>query len=155
AFDSGLLNVGALHGKSRGKSSIERFVQIDDHHDAGLNRDSEQGDIADPHCNTEVITKVPLEQKSPRQSVERRKDQDQRFGHRAEHHVEQQKDGDEDNRQNDLEPLFGAQFELIFAGPFQAIADWQLKLFLKMAVGASDEAAIIPCVQIEINIAGK
>ncbi len=67
-------------------------MQIDDHHDSGLDRDSEQRDIADPDRNTEVVAKVPLEKKASRQRLEGRKDQNECLGHRPEHHVQQQKD---------------------------------------------------------------
>jgi hypothetical protein len=84
AFGGRLLNIDALQGGSCGKFPVERFVQIDDHHDASLDRDSKQRDVANPDCNTEVIAKVPLKKKAslvrpvaermaPRLAVERRK----------------------------------------------------------------------------------
>jgi len=48
AFDGGLLHIDALQGRPGGKFTIERFVQIYDHHDSGLERDSEQRDVANP-----------------------------------------------------------------------------------------------------------
>ena len=83
---------------SGGKLPIERFVQIYDHHDFGLDRDTEQRDVANPDGNAEIVAKLPLEKKPSRHRIQRRKDQNQCFGHGSEHHIEQHKDRKEDNR---------------------------------------------------------
>jgi hypothetical protein len=98
AFDGGLLDVGALQDGSGGKPPVERFVQIDDHHDTRLDRDPKQRDVANPDRNAEIVAKVPLEKKAARHRVERRKDQNQRFSHGSEHHIKQHKDCEEDDR---------------------------------------------------------
>ena len=134
-----------------GELPVERFVQIDDHHNASLDRDSEQRDVANPDRNTEIVAKEPLEKKASRHRIERRKDQNQRFGHGTEHHIQQHKDRDEDDRQNDLQPLLGAQFEFIFARPLQAVAGRQMEFLLQEFVGPGDEAAIVPSVQIQVR----
>src|ERR1700731_1662317 len=144
AFDGGLLNIDALQDRPGGKLPVKRFVQIDDHNDASLDRDSKQRDVTNPDRNTEIVAKVPLEKKASRHRIERRKDQNECFGHGSEHHVQQQKNRNEDDRQHDLQPLLGAQFEFIFARPLQAVAGRQLELFTEELVSPGDEAAIVP-----------
>ncbi len=48
------INIDALQDRPGGKPPVERFVQIDDHHDTRLDRYSKQGDVANPDCNAEL-----------------------------------------------------------------------------------------------------
>ena len=45
----------SLSGRPDLEPMFQGFVQIDDHHDAGFDGDSEQSDIADPDRNAEVV----------------------------------------------------------------------------------------------------
>ena len=83
----------------------KRFVQIDDHDDAGFNRDAEQRDIADPHRDAEVVAEQPLENQTAGQRIDRGENQDGGLSDRMKDHVEQQEDHEEDDGQNQLQPL--------------------------------------------------
>ncbi len=48
------INIDALQDRPGGKPPVERFVQIDDHHDTRLDRYSKQGDVANPVCIAEL-----------------------------------------------------------------------------------------------------
>ena len=39
---------------------FQGFLQIGDHHNAGLNGCSKKGNVSDPYCDTEMIAKQPL-----------------------------------------------------------------------------------------------
>jgi hypothetical protein len=57
ALDGGLVNIGIGERATWRNALIERFVQIHDHHDAGLSRDAKPGDGSDPHRNAKVAAK--------------------------------------------------------------------------------------------------
>src|SRR5229473_7160867 len=60
AFDDCLLNVFMLQRFSAREASVQRFVEVYDHDDAGLDRDAEQRDIANPYSHAEVVTQQLL-----------------------------------------------------------------------------------------------
>src|SRR5262249_13389024 len=87
------------------------------------------------------------------ESIKRRKDQNGGLSHRVKHHVKQDKNNEEDNGHNQLEALFGAQFELVFAGPFVGVPGRKSKLLPKHFVGLRHKAAVIGCLQVNVNVA--
>src|SRR5882724_985555 len=96
-----------------GDVTIQSFMKIDHHDDAGLDGDSEQCDVADPYGNAEVEAHHVLKQQPAGHRVYGRKDQHDRFGHRLEEHVEQDKYQKEDDRQDDRQAFSSAQLEFI------------------------------------------
>src|SRR5260370_17104534 len=93
-------------------------METDDEHDACFNGNAEESDVAHPHRYAEVIAEQLLQNQAARQRIDRRENEDSRFGDGMKHHVEQHKDDKKDDRQNELQPLFGPEFELLLAAPF-------------------------------------
>ena len=100
---------------------FERFMEIDHHDDAGLDRNSEERDIADGHRNAEVVVKQPLQQQPSTHRIDSRKDEDERLGDRVEDHIQQQKNHEEDDRKNQLQPLLRAQFQFVLSRPLKGV----------------------------------
>ncbi len=84
-----LLHVGVRQRLSILEPAFERFVEINHHDDAGLNRDSEERDVADRHCNAEVVVKKPLQEQSPTHCIDGGEDEDKRFGDRVKDQIKQ------------------------------------------------------------------
>src|SRR6185312_3652259 len=74
---------------------------------------------------------------------------------RVEDHVQQHENDEEYDGKDDLEPLFGAQFKLVFTGPAIGVADGQVQFLLQQIVGLVNEPAVILRLQIEIHVAGE
>ena len=112
--------------RAGGDMTIQRFVKIDDHDDAGFDGDSKQRDIPNPHGDAEVEAHNVLKQQSARHGVNGRKYQYDRLSRGAEKHVEQHKDQAENDRQDDRQALSRAQLELILSRPFQGVSGGQM-----------------------------
>ncbi len=109
---------------------IQRLMQIDDHHDTGLNGNAEERDVADPNGHAEVIAKPPLQQQTAGKRIDRRKDQHQRLSHGMKDEIEQHEDDEEDDGKDQLQPFLRAQLKFVFAGPLKRIVRGQLQLLL-------------------------
>src|SRR5260370_9451802 len=130
-------------------------METDDEHDACFNGNAEESDVADPYRDAEVIAEQLLQNEAARQRIDRRENKDSRFGEGMKHHVEKNKDEKKDDRQNELQPLFGPEFELVLAGPFVSKAGRQREFLLKQIAGVRDEAAVVFRVQIDVHVAGQ
>src|SRR5713101_8461948 len=130
-------------------------MQIYNHDDAGFNGNAEESDVADPDRHAEVVAEQLLQNQAACQCIDRRENEDSRFGDGMKHHVEQHKDDKKDDRQNELQPLFGPEFELVLAGPFVSKAGRQREFLLQQIARMSDEAAVVFRVQIDVNVAGQ
>src|SRR5260370_8189362 len=105
-------------------------MEIHNHDDACFNGNAEESDVAHPHRYAEVIAEQLLQNEAACQRIDRRENEDSRFGDGMKHHVEQHKDDKKDDRQNELQPLFGTEFELVLPGPFLSKPGSQLDLLL-------------------------
>ncbi len=112
AFDGSLFNIVRAMDFVREKMTVQSLVQVDDHDHAGFHRDSEERNVPDPDGHAEVIAKQPLQQQAAGQRVDRGHDKYDCFRGRAEDHVEQDEDEEEDYGQNELETLLGPRFKL-------------------------------------------
>ena len=68
AFNRRCLHIGIRQRLSALQLVFERFMEIDDHDDAGFDRDAKQRDIADGHSDAEVVVKQPLQAAALRSS---------------------------------------------------------------------------------------
>src|SRR6266436_2092923 len=130
-------------------------MEIHNHDHAGFNGNAEESDVADPYRYAEVIAEQLLQNEAACQRIDRRENEDSRFGDGMKHHVEQHKDDKKDDRQNELQPLFGPEFELVLAGPFVSKAGRQVKFLLEQISRLCDEAAVVFGVQIDVHVAGQ
>src|SRR5215831_8275337 len=130
-------------------------MEIDHHHNSGLDGDSEQSNVPDPNGHTEVVAHHPLQQQATRHSVESGKDEHQCFAYRVEDQIQQEKDGCKHDRQYDLEPLFRAQFKLILSGPMEGVAGPKVQPFLEQFRCLVYKAPIVFGVEIDIDITGE
>ena len=87
--------------------------------------------------------------------VDRRENEDSSLGDGVKHHVEQQEDDEEDDGQDELQPFFGAQLKLVFAGPFVGIAGRQREFLLEQVARVRNEAAVVVRVQIDVDVTGE
>jgi len=87
ALNGRCLNILVPQRGTGGKTLIEKFMQANYHHHARFHRDPEQGDVADPDGNAEVVAQPPLKDKTAPHSIERGKDQNGSLGCRVEDHV--------------------------------------------------------------------
>src|SRR6266571_9112369 len=100
------------------ESPIERLVEIHDHDDSGLDSDAKERDVADPHGHTEVVAEQFLQDQAASKRIECREDKHCRFGDGMKHHEEKHENNEKYDRQDNLQPLLGVQFEFILACPF-------------------------------------
>src|SRR5258705_5592298 len=134
---------------------IQRFVEVHNHHNASFNSDTKQRDVTNPHGNTEVISEQALKNQAASQSVDCGENEDSSLGDGMKHHVEQQENNKENDRQNQLKPLFSPQLELVFTRPFVSKAGWQGEFLLEQIARTSNEAAVIIRVQVDVNVASQ
>jgi hypothetical protein len=52
------------------EAAVQRFVEVYDHNDAGLDRNAEQRDVADPYCHAEVVAQQFLQDEAARECIE-------------------------------------------------------------------------------------
>jgi len=57
-------STSANHAAGR-QASVQSFVKVHNHDNAGLHRDAVERDVADPHRNREVVAEHPLQDCSP------------------------------------------------------------------------------------------
>src|SRR6202008_3187030 len=124
---------------------------MDHHDDPGFNSDPEQSDIADPGRDTEVESKQSLKNETAGQSADGRKDEHSRLCKGMKHHVEQQEDDKEYNRQNELQASLRPLLEFVFSRPFVGVACWQREPLSKYAIRALDEASIVFRIQVDVD----
>src|SRR5260370_13610000 len=101
------------------------------HHHACFNGNAEESDVAHPHRYAEVIAEQHLQNQAACQRIDPRENEDSRFGDGMKHHVEQHKDDKKDNWQNELQPLFVPEIELVLAGPFVSTAASPVEFLLE------------------------
>ena len=68
-------------------------------------------------------------------------------------HVQQHKDYEEHYRQNDLQPLLGANLKLVLARPRVGVARWQREFLVQQIGGLLHETAIVFRVQVDVDVA--
>jgi len=100
--------------------SLQRFFEIESHHDGGLDRGAEERDEIHPHRNREVVAQQPQQKDATRHAngtvsstLPRRAPSD--TSRRAE------EDDDERDRDDDLQPLSCAHLVLVAAAPVDEI----------------------------------
>src|SRR5712692_2320860 len=130
-------------------------MEVHDHNYTGLDRDAEQRDVAHPDSHTEVVAEQPLQDQAARHGIEGWENQHRCFRYGMEDHVEQQEDHEEHNRQDDLEPRFGSQLELVLAGPMIGESCRQRELLAQLVRGVVDESSVVFCVQVNVDVTGK
>src|SRR5579875_1461581 len=108
---------------------IERFVQIHNHDHACFDCNTEQSNVTNPDGHAEVVPKQPLQDQSTSHRVQGRKDEDGGLQGGVKHHVQQQKDHEEYDRQNEFQPFFSTHFEFVFSRPSERIAGRQFQVF--------------------------
>src|SRR2546427_11477408 len=81
-----------------------------------------------PDCHAEVVAKQVLQDETSRHGVQGWEDEHRSFGYGMKNHVQQQEDHEEDDREDELQPLLGAQFKLVLARPLVGEAGRQLEL---------------------------
>src|SRR5882762_9466241 len=155
AFDDGFLYVFMLQWLSVCEPPIECFVEVHDHNDAGLDRNAEQRDIANPHRHTEVVAQQLLQDEAAGECIERRENEHCRFRERVKHHVKQHKNNEEHDRKYDLQALLGPQFKFIFARPFVGVTRRQMELLLEHVIGGFYEVAIISGIKVDVDVSGE
>ena len=124
---------------------FERFMEIDDHDDSRLDRDAKERNVADRYGNAEVVFEQPLQQQSATHRIDGREDEDKRFGYRVKDQVQQQENHEEDDRQNQLQPLLGAQFEFVLSRPLKGVVGWQSQFVVKELVRISQRSRRSRC----------
>src|SRR5579872_856528 len=153
SFDNGFLDVLVTKFLSTCEPPVQRFVKIDNHDHAGLDGNAEQRDVADPHCDAEVVAKQFLENQAARERIKCREDEHHRLCDGMKHHVEEDKDHEEYDGQDNLQPFFGSQFELVLSRPLETVACGQVKSLFEDVIGFIHEVAVIPRFEIYIDVA--
>ena len=97
---------------------LQRVIEIDQHHDAGLGGDAGQRDEAHGDGDRQVEAEPPHEPQPADQREGQRQHDDERFGQPAEVEIEQQEDDQQRDRHDDLQPRLGPLqiFELAAPG---------------------------------------
>src|SRR2546421_1147222 len=137
------------------ESPIERLVEIHNHHDSRLHGNAEKGDIADPHRHAEVIAKQLLQDEAAGERINRRENKHGRFHDGMKYHVEQHENHEEYDGQDNLEPLLGAQFKLVLAGPFVRVPRGQMNLLRQHVICSPHEVTIVPGIEVDVDVASK
>src|SRR2546422_8562496 len=118
-------------------------MEIDDHHNSGLHGDSKECDVAHPNGDAEVVAKPILENQAASHGIKRREDEDSSFRKRMKDHVEQQEDHEKYDRDNELQPFFGADFEFVLSGPLVAVSRGKTQFFAEELVSLSNESPVV------------
>src|SRR5271156_1886553 len=100
---------------------FERLMEINDHDDTRLHRDSEECDVTNRHSDAEVVVKKPLQEQPSTHRIDGGKDENKCFGNRMKNQVQQQENHKEDHRKNQLQAPLRTQFELIFSRPLEGV----------------------------------
>ena len=135
--------------------TIQGFdVKVNHHDHAGLDCDSEQRDVSNPHGDAEVEPHHVLEQQSAGHRIHSGKDRHDRFGHRLEACKAVRRSG---RRQlaNDRQALSRAQLELILSRPFQRVSGGQMELSIEHALRVVDVTAVVRGRQVNVDVAGE
>ena len=102
--------------------SFQRFLEIDDHHHAGLDRRAEERDVADPDGDAEIVAEQVLQKDAAAQRERHGEDDVRGFLRVAIDDVEQQEDDEEHARHDDPQRLRRADLVLEFAAVFDGHA---------------------------------
>ena len=96
---------------------LDRLLEVDHHHDAGLHGGAEQRDEADPDRDGEVVAEQPEQVDAAGQRERDGQQHVRRFERRVIGEVQQDEDDQQDDRQHDLQPLPRALLVLPPAAP--------------------------------------
>ena len=119
AFDSGILNRMAANTE---------LIDVFEHDDAGLHRNTEQGEKSDARRHAEVgAGKIQSQYSADRRYADIAENEQGPF-ERTEHCVENHEDHEERDRQNDGQTLLGALGAFIFARPNGTVSGRQFDL---------------------------
>src|ERR1700679_791955 len=113
---------------------FERFMEIHHHDHSGLYCDSEERNVTDCHGDAEVVVEKPLQEYSSSHCIDGWKDQDQRFGYGVEYQVQQHENHKEDHGKDQLQSLFGTEFEFVLSGPLESVIGRQRQLAVNQLV---------------------
>src|SRR2546426_225634 len=117
SFASALLRLVAL--------AAHRLLEVDHHHDRGLDGGAEEGDEADPDGDRKVVAER-VEQVDPAREGEGHGQQYlRRVEERAVRQVEQDVGHHQHDRDHDLQPLARADLVLVLPAPLQVRAGWK------------------------------
>ncbi len=134
-----------------GDSAIERMMQIDYHHHAGLHCNAIERNEADPDSNREVVVEKVDQVDSTYQSKRDREHDDHRLLRIPHGHVEHQKYRQEDNRQNNRKSLLGAYLVFVLAAPFECITGRQIEPGGQALAGFADKSPHVAPPDIQEN----
>ena len=99
---------------------FQRFLEIDDHDHAGLDRGAEERDVADPDRDAEVVAEQVLQKDAAAQREGHGEDDVRRFLDGCDRRVEQQEDDEQHGRHDEHERALRAELVLVFAAAFDA-----------------------------------
>ena len=127
----------------------DRLLQVDDHHDSGLDRRPEQRNEADPDRDRKVVPEEVLEiDPTGQREGDGQKDlcgvQKRPVGE-----VEQDEDHGQDDRNHDLEALAGPDFVLVLAAPLDVRPLGEPHALPDNAPCLLDEAPDVPAAHVE------
>ena len=130
-------------------------MQIDDHHDTGLDGHPIERDVSDPDCDREVVAEQPLQDDAARHRVDNRQHHDRCLRRRVERHVQQHEDDEEHERDEDSEPLPGTDLELVLPRPQKRVSRRQLQSLRNRILGPVDVPTGIACCRIHVDVPGE
>jgi hypothetical protein len=66
--------------------------------------------------------------------------------------IQQQENDEKDDRQNQLQPLFSTQSQLVLSRPLKGVIGWQSQLVVQELVCISNEAAVVGVFEIDVDV---
>src|SRR5580704_1051497 len=130
-------------------------MQVNDHDHARLDGNAEECDVPNPHGNAEVVVEKPLKDETPSHRIDRRENKHHRLRDRVKDHVQQHEDHEEHDGKNEFQAFFGTQLKFVFAGPLVGISRRQPQFLLQQTRSLLYEAAIIACIQVDVDITSE
>ena len=130
---------------------FHRFVQIHDHHDAGLNRRAEQRDVADPDGHAEVVAEQPLQEDAAGQRERHGEDDVRRLLRAVINDVKQQEDDEQRRRHDQPQSVLRADLIFVLAAPFNRHAGRQGNFLREARLRFLYEAAEVATLDIRLH----
>ena len=130
----------------------ESLIEVDQHHHAGLRRDTGKGDEADRDGDRQVEAEPPHQPEPADQRERHRGHHDHRLGDGAEVEVEQQEDDQKRHRHHDLQARGRALEIFVLAAPHHVVARRKLDAGLHCALRLCDIAAEVTVTDVDIDI---